>query len=263
MPQTDIDGALQLGEDLRRQVAEGFAGDSGAGRGDDQRRDHDVRRRARGRRRGGPGRRRPGDVPGQGGGAQPGRSLRGRRTRARSRAQRSQTTSARIRDALTQNRLSLATQPIRSLASGGIERYELLLRMTGDERRAAAGRLLHRDRRALRDGPGARPLGGRPGAGAAGRARARRRPGLPPHQPLGRLADRHLGARVHRAPPRRRRRRPRPLHLRDHPDRPGRGLRDGRRLRRPPDRVRLRSRDRRLRRRLRPLRLPEARSPST
>jgi diguanylate cyclase (GGDEF)-like protein len=47
-------------------------------------------------------------------------------------SRRGQTTTARIRDALTQNRLSLATQPIRSLASGGIERYELLLRMTGD-----------------------------------------------------------------------------------------------------------------------------------
>ncbi len=46
---------------------------------------------------------------------------------------RRQTTSARIRDALTQDRLSLHTQPIRSLASGGIERYELLLRMTGDD----------------------------------------------------------------------------------------------------------------------------------
>ncbi len=42
------------------------------------------------------------------------------------------TTSARIRDALTNDRLSLHTQPIRSLTSGGIERYELLLRMTGD-----------------------------------------------------------------------------------------------------------------------------------
>jgi diguanylate cyclase (GGDEF)-like protein len=42
------------------------------------------------------------------------------------------TTSARIRDALTQNRLSLATQPIRNLASGGVERYELLLRMIGE-----------------------------------------------------------------------------------------------------------------------------------
>jgi EAL domain-containing protein (putative c-di-GMP-specific phosphodiesterase class I) len=46
--------------------------------------------------------------------------------------QRNQTTSARIRDALTHDRLSLHTQPIRSLASGGIERYELLLRMTGE-----------------------------------------------------------------------------------------------------------------------------------
>lgn len=46
---------------------------------------------------------------------------------------RGQTTSARIRDALTHNRLSLATQPIRNLASGGIERYELLLRMIGED----------------------------------------------------------------------------------------------------------------------------------
>jgi EAL domain-containing protein (putative c-di-GMP-specific phosphodiesterase class I) len=45
---------------------------------------------------------------------------------------RAQTTSARIRDALTRDRLRLATQPIRSLSSGGIERYELFLRMTGD-----------------------------------------------------------------------------------------------------------------------------------
>jgi EAL domain-containing protein (putative c-di-GMP-specific phosphodiesterase class I) len=43
-----------------------------------------------------------------------------------------QTTTARIREALTHDRLSLHTQPIRSLASGGIERYELLLRMTGE-----------------------------------------------------------------------------------------------------------------------------------
>jgi len=48
------------------------------------------------------------------------------------RRDRRQTTSARIREALTQDRLSLHTQPIRSLASGGIERYELLLRMTGE-----------------------------------------------------------------------------------------------------------------------------------
>jgi diguanylate cyclase (GGDEF)-like protein len=46
---------------------------------------------------------------------------------------RRQTTAARIRDALSQDRLSLHSQPIRSLASGGIERYELLLRMTDED----------------------------------------------------------------------------------------------------------------------------------
>ncbi len=46
--------------------------------------------------------------------------------------ERPQTTTARIREALTHDGLSLHTQPIRSLASGGIERYELLLRMTGE-----------------------------------------------------------------------------------------------------------------------------------
>jgi diguanylate cyclase (GGDEF)-like protein len=46
---------------------------------------------------------------------------------------RTQTTTARIRDAIANNRLSLHSQPIHSLASGGIERYELLLRMTGDD----------------------------------------------------------------------------------------------------------------------------------
>jgi diguanylate cyclase (GGDEF)-like protein len=46
--------------------------------------------------------------------------------------QRARTTTAKIRDALTHDRLSLHSQPIRSLASGGIERHELLLRMTGD-----------------------------------------------------------------------------------------------------------------------------------
>jgi diguanylate cyclase (GGDEF)-like protein len=47
--------------------------------------------------------------------------------------ERRQTTAARIRDAITDDRLSLHTQPIRSLASGGIERYELLLRMTNED----------------------------------------------------------------------------------------------------------------------------------
>jgi diguanylate cyclase (GGDEF)-like protein len=131
MPQTDTAGALQLGEDLRAEVAEGFpdgselgaatisvgitmfGGKGGAGAeavlvAADQAM---YRAKEEGRNRialfHGP-------------------SERGRRPR------RVQTTSARIRDALTQDRLSLARQPIRSLASGVVERYELLLRMTGD-----------------------------------------------------------------------------------------------------------------------------------
>jgi diguanylate cyclase (GGDEF)-like protein len=132
MPQTDTTGALQLGEDLRSQVAEGlplnsevgdasisvgvtmFGGQGGIGAESvlvaaDQAM---YQAKAEGRNR-----------------IMlfhaPGESEKVRR--------RTQTTSARIRDALTQNRLRLATQPIRSLASGGIERYELLLRMTGDD----------------------------------------------------------------------------------------------------------------------------------
>ena len=263
MPQTDTAGAMQLGEDLRAAGGRGLSVGPEQRRVDDQRRDHDVRRQARRRRRGGarspPTRRCTGPRRRAATGSPSSRT----RTRAEVRAQRGQTTTARIRDALTQNRLSLATQPIRSLASGGIERYELLLRMTGEsgELLPAASFIEVAERSGMVQELDRWVVGA--GAGDAGRARARRRAGLPPRQPLRRLADRHLGARVHRAPPRRGRRRPRPLHLRDHPDRPGRGLRDGRRLRRPPDRVRLRSRDRRLRRRLRPLPLPEARSPST
>jgi diguanylate cyclase (GGDEF)-like protein len=131
MPQSDTAGALQLGEDLRAQVAEGmplnseidaasisvgitmFGGQGSAGAeavlvAADQAM---YQAKSEGRNR----------IalfhqPGESGGV----------------AQRAQTTSARIRDALTQNRLRLATQPIRSLTSGGIERYELLLRMTGE-----------------------------------------------------------------------------------------------------------------------------------
>ncbi len=131
MPQTDVDGALQLGEDLRAQVAEGFASDPelspatisvgitmfGGKRGTsaeavlvaaDQAM---YRAKAEGRNRialfSGP------DEAYEG--------------------ERRQTTSARIRDALTQDRLRLATQPILDLASGGIARYELLLRMCGED----------------------------------------------------------------------------------------------------------------------------------
>jgi diguanylate cyclase (GGDEF)-like protein len=131
MPQSDTAGALQLGEDLRAQVAEGmplnseidaasisvgitmFGGQGAVGAeavlvAADQAM---YQAKAEGRNRIALF-----HTPGENGEV----------------AQRAQTTSARIRDALTQNRLRLATQPIRSLASGGIERYELLLRMTGE-----------------------------------------------------------------------------------------------------------------------------------
>jgi diguanylate cyclase (GGDEF)-like protein len=131
MPQSDTAGAVQLGEDLRAQVAEGFTGDSDLGAatisvgitmfgGKDAAGAEAVlvaadqamyRAKAEGRNRialfDGPGEN----------GVDP---------------RRRQTTSARIRDALTRDRLSLAKQPIRSLASGGVERYELLLRMNGE-----------------------------------------------------------------------------------------------------------------------------------
>jgi diguanylate cyclase (GGDEF)-like protein len=130
MPQTDTTGALQLGEDLRNQVAEGlplnseisaatisvgiamFGSQDGAGAeavlvAADQAM---YQAKAEGRNR----------------------IMLFHESEASKGVVRAQTTSARIRDALTQNRLSLATQPIRSLASGGIERYELLLRMTGE-----------------------------------------------------------------------------------------------------------------------------------
>jgi diguanylate cyclase (GGDEF)-like protein len=131
MPQSDTAGALQLGEDLRAQVAEGmppgseiddasisvgismFGGQNAAGAeavlvAADQAM-YEAKSEGRNRIALFPERGESGQV-----------------------AQRAQTTSARIRDALTQDRLRLATQPIRSLASGGIERYELLLRMTGE-----------------------------------------------------------------------------------------------------------------------------------
>jgi diguanylate cyclase (GGDEF)-like protein len=132
MPQTDTAGALQLGEDLRAQVAEGaaagddtpgatisvgitmFGGERGAGAEAVLVAADQAMYRAKEE-----GRNQialfqdPGEPQRQ--------------------QQRRQTTTARIRDALTHDRLSLHTQPIRSLASGGIERYELLLRMTGED----------------------------------------------------------------------------------------------------------------------------------
>ena len=130
MPQTDTAGALQLGEDLRAQVAETaapepdaanatisvgitmFGGERAVGSeavlvAADQAM---YRAKEEGRNQIALF-----QVPGE------------------RRRHRGQTTTARIRDALTHDRLSLHTQPIRSLASGGIERYELLLRMTGED----------------------------------------------------------------------------------------------------------------------------------
>ena len=131
MPQTDTAGALALGEDLRAQVAEGERRSAepisttisvgitmfGGGRGGaeavlaaaDQamyRAKEDGRNQI---------------------------ALFRDPSEPKQAQKRRQTTAARIRDALSDERLSLHTQPIRSLASGGIERYELLLRMTDED----------------------------------------------------------------------------------------------------------------------------------
>jgi len=135
MPQSDVEGALQLGEDLRVEVADAFTGDpelAGAsisvgitmfGAESDGGAEAVLaaadeamyRAKAEGRNR---------------------ISLFEAPVEAIGDARRL-TTSAKIRNALTQNRLSLATQPIASLADGAIERFELLLRMRGE-----AGELL-------------------------------------------------------------------------------------------------------------------------
>jgi diguanylate cyclase (GGDEF)-like protein len=132
MPQSDVEGALQLGEDLRIQVSDAFSGDpelAGAsisvgitmfGAESDGGAEAVLaaadeamyRAKAEGRNR---------------------VSLFETPVEATlSDAARRLTTSAKIRNAITQNRLSLATQPIASLADGAIERFELLLRMRGE-----------------------------------------------------------------------------------------------------------------------------------
>ena len=134
MPQTDTSGALQLGEDLRAQIAESAAPapapDAGAAT-------ISVGITMFGGER---------DVGAEAVLIAADQAMYRAKEEGRNQialfqdpgepkrhARRSQTTSARIRDALTHDRLSLHTQPIRSLASGGIERYELLLRMTGED----------------------------------------------------------------------------------------------------------------------------------
>jgi diguanylate cyclase (GGDEF)-like protein len=131
MPQTDVSGALQLGEDLRAQVAEEaspgpeaggasisvgitmFGGERSIGAEAVLLAADQAMYSAKAE-----GRNQIGLFQGP--------------DEARRNRDRRQTTSARIREALTHDRLSLHTQPILSLTSGGIERYELLLRMTGD-----------------------------------------------------------------------------------------------------------------------------------
>jgi diguanylate cyclase (GGDEF)-like protein len=130
MPQTDTAGALQLGEDLRAQVAETaassaetegatisvgitmFGGERGIGAESVLVAADQAMYRAK----------------------EDGRNQIAlfQDPSEPQRERRRQTTSARIREALTHDRLSLHIQPIRDLASGGIERYELLLRMTGE-----------------------------------------------------------------------------------------------------------------------------------
>jgi diguanylate cyclase (GGDEF)-like protein len=131
MPQTDTSGALQLGEDLRGQVAEGFPAEAESGAATIS---VGITMFGAGREAGAEAVLVAADEA-MYRAKEEGRNrialFHGPEERERS-AHRGQTTSARIRDALTQNRLSLATQPIRNLASGGIERYELLLRMTGE-----------------------------------------------------------------------------------------------------------------------------------
>lgn len=131
-PQTDVEGAMQLGEDLRAQVAESVRPTS----------DSDAVTISVGITMFG------GTEKGTGSEAvlvaadqAMYRAKEGGRNQIalfrdpnepRREPERRQTTAARIREALTEDRLSLQTQPIRSLASGGIERYELLLRMTSE-----------------------------------------------------------------------------------------------------------------------------------
>ncbi len=132
MPQTDTAGAMQLGEDLRSQVAESttphsedgsatisvgitmFGGERGVGAEAVLVAADQAMYRAKEEGRNQIALFQDPDEP-------------------RRRQRRGQTTSARIRDALTHDRLLLHTQPIHDLSSGGVERYELLLRMTGED----------------------------------------------------------------------------------------------------------------------------------
>ncbi len=129
MPQSDVEGALALGDDLRIQVADEFVAepelagatisvgitmfgaesDGGAEAVLAAADEAMYRAKAEGRNR-----------------------ISLFEAPVEATAARPLTTSAKIRNALTQNRLSLATQPIQSLTDGVVERFELLLRMRGE-----------------------------------------------------------------------------------------------------------------------------------
>jgi diguanylate cyclase (GGDEF)-like protein len=133
MPQTDIEGAMQLGEDLRAQVVDSVQATSESGPatisvgitmfGGGEKgigseavlvaADQAMYRAKEGGRNQIALFRDPGEP--------------------RREPERRQTTAARIRNAIADDRLSLHSQPIHNLASGGVERYELLLRMTNEE----------------------------------------------------------------------------------------------------------------------------------
>lgn len=132
MPQTGVEGAMQLGEDLRAQVAENVRPTS----------DAEAATISVGITMFGGGEKGSGSeavlvaadqamYQAKEGGRNQIALFRDPDEPHRE-PERRQTTAARIRDALTEDRLSLHSQPIRSLASGGVERYELLLRMTND-----------------------------------------------------------------------------------------------------------------------------------
>jgi diguanylate cyclase (GGDEF)-like protein/PAS domain S-box-containing protein len=131
MPQVDHAGALQLADDLRAEIAERAMADDGA---DGVTASIGVSMYGSGGRAGAEsvliaadlamyrakedGRDRVALFEDSGGPV-----LQGRR---------GQSTAARLRDALSHDRLTLYTQPILDLGSGRVQRHELLLRMTGN-----------------------------------------------------------------------------------------------------------------------------------
>ena len=201
----------QRGDDACRGTPDRGRGertaDDGCRGGDDQRRDRNVRPQTARQLRGRPRRRRPGDVHREAGRARPDRAV--------PRPERKpEGAGADQDDDRPDSRRPHPQPPLTSHPADPQPRrrgHRALRAAAEDGRRKrhpAPGRLLHRGRGALGDGPGARPLGRGPRARADGRARARGPAGFAPRQPLGRLDHRPLGPRIHRTQGRRRGRRP-------------------------------------------------------